>query len=1252
MNSLGEHLKRKAKIIVLLAFGLLTVCWFAPYLIQTDTIRATITDHINTSYDASTTIQKIRWRWLPLPHVTLYDSHIKTADFNLILPKARIYPNWSALFNQKLAIGRIYIKNPDVTISSSFYDPNNRSPVTIPRAHLVIHGGTFRTYIPSFKGIHFQNIKLLSTSINMHNNGDNISFTLLSGSSFADTIRMSGNFEMSNLKFSGKTNIKNFNLQNLITADNPFIKPLSSTVDFDIDFIGKGSEELQFLYSGNFPDFSLQRLEESAPFHFSNAHFIFDKKIDSTKLKVLNMEIDHPNLQISGEIERYFSEDKELPFYRLDLAGTNIDLSGVRTHILYLLGDSSVTQQVCDIVRGGEAESGSYFFDGPSSDFSFIESMTIKANVTSSYIYVPEVDLHLKKTSGPISILNGDLTGSGLKTWLGNSYGSNGELLLGLGEDNWAFKLDVIVDADISELPSALHKLIESPHFREEITRFSGLGRTKGHLVIGDDIRDFSVKIAMDNVVNTIVHYNRIPWPIKLTGGSLKINGNNAVWEGITANVGPHLITEVSGSSSWESDDITTDITSISGTVNSEKFLEALKQYPSLSNTLDQKLETLNGPITIDGCSIQGPLLDPAKWTYICTLGFNGADLTSPLFPGTVSLNQGTAMVQKDKIQLSNILLNFLNSSFELSAKLTHSDFHNWQGSLSTDGLLTGAHANWLRSKRLLPDKFVPATPSLLESVNIHWDDQNLSVQGTVTNKILTGKTAKAKFVLKSAYGGMIDLTLDIDSEDEQGKLSIMRSDLEQPLRIGWNGVVSQPTLSALLAVHYIHSGRLDGNFMITLPSAETSFAMKGNALITDLQRVWGEQLHQVSIQCLKLTGEGNELFINDMDLEYQNESAIIKGKLFFKPDTVYLDIQQQASFLSEKKLSEFIDDLSHFFSNIEGPKGNADILAAPKTTSTLTGAIKIQADSFELDTGNDNKPDKKNFIIQPLQANVDLSDPSMTIVNVDNSKICGLPIQGTLKWSEIFSQKDFSLKTSEDKFLAFENFLPCLGTKKKFIEGEFSVEGTLKDVNGDLTEGTFSLHSTEGTLWRLVFLSKIFQLVNFTDLYNGLFSKGLPYTLLDLNAHIEDNLLIFDKAVIEGEGLDLVIKGSVNLINSESNMTVFIVPLKTVDTIISSIPLIGKTIIRLVGGRKGHIITIPVSVTGDIKDPEVKLLPAKAVGKAAVEWLLDTVTYPMEFIPGVPPISEGSNGNDTEENTEEENSGNPETVEEIYDEG
>jgi hypothetical protein len=411
---------------------------------------------------------------------------------------------------------------------------------------------------------------------------------------------------------------------------------------------------------------------------------------------------------------------------------------------------------------------------------------------------------------------------------------------------------------------------------------------------------------------------------------------------------------------------------------------------------------------------------------------------------------------------------------------------------------------------------------------------------------------------------------------------------------------------------------------------------------------VLGEQLRQISVKHLNLTGKENILFVKDMDLEYQNESAKLKGKLLFTPDNVHLDIEQEASFLSEKNLSDFIGDLAHVFERIEASPRD-DLTPDQKAPSILAGEIELQADSFLLDTDDDITTEGKGYIIAPLHAKVDLSNPYVTVVKVDDSKICGLPISGTLQWSEIYSQKEFTLASSEETALSFEEFLPCIGTDKKFIEGQFRIDGALTDINGDLTAGKFSLQSDKGTLWRLVFLSKIFQLVNFTDLYNGLFSKGLPYTLLDLNAHIENNLLIFDKAVIEGEGVDLLIQGSINLKNTESNLTVFIVPLKTVDTIISSIPLIGKTIIRLVGGRKGHIVTIPVSVTGDIKDPEVKLMPAKAVGKAAIDWIVDTITFPIELLPGVPSKLDEPEQNEPEDEEVEEEMNDPDLGEKTF---
>lgn len=104
-------MKRKAKIIVLPILALLAVCLSVPYLVQTEHLKATLIERISKPVDAKTTVEKIKWRWLPLPHVTLYNSHILSNDFELTIPKTRLYPNWAALFSKNVTIGRIYLKN-------------------------------------------------------------------------------------------------------------------------------------------------------------------------------------------------------------------------------------------------------------------------------------------------------------------------------------------------------------------------------------------------------------------------------------------------------------------------------------------------------------------------------------------------------------------------------------------------------------------------------------------------------------------------------------------------------------------------------------------------------------------------------------------------------------------------------------------------------------------------------------------------------------------------------------------------------------------------------------------------------------------------------------------------------------------------------------------------------------------------------------------------------------------------------------
>ena len=86
---------------------------------------------------------------------------------------------------------------------------------------------------------------------------------------------------------------------------------------------------------------------------------------------------------------------------------------------------------------------------------------------------------------------------------------------------------------------------------------------------------------------------------------------------------------------------------------------------------------------------------------------------------------------------------------------------------------MSASHTNWLRSINLLPDKLVPATPSILNSFEVEWDNENISANGRIKNKILTGKTATADFDLQTKTDGVLSFAINIDSEDEQGKLSL-----------------------------------------------------------------------------------------------------------------------------------------------------------------------------------------------------------------------------------------------------------------------------------------------------------------------------------------------------------------------------------------------------------------------------------------------------------------------------------------------
>jgi hypothetical protein len=90
----------------------------------------------------------------------------------------------------------------------------------------------------------------------------------------------------------------------------------------------------------------------------------------------------------------------------------------------------------------------------------------------------------------------------------------------------------------------------------------------------------------------------------------------------------------------------------------------------------------------------------------------------------------------------------------------------------------------------------------------------------------------------------------------------------------------------------------------------------------------------------------------------------------------------------------------------------------------------------------------------------------------------------------------------------------------------------------------------------------------------------------MDIDMHVKDDHLLFDRAIIRGEGLNLFGRGlfgrgTIRMTDYEVDMTLLVAPFKTFSNLISKVPLIGEPIM----GEYGSRISVPVGVKGPIAE-------------------------------------------------------------------
>jgi hypothetical protein len=256
-----------------------------------------------------------------------------------------------------------------------------------------------------------------------------------------------------------------------------------------------------------------------------------------------------------------------------------------------------------------------------------------------------------------------------------------------------------------------------------------------------------------------------------------------------------------------------------------------------------------------------------------------------------------------------------------------------------------------------------------------------------------------------------------------------------------------------------------------------------------------------------------------------------------------------------------------------------------------------------------------KGYQWRNAEGNVTFKDQGMDIT-VAKADLCGIQCTGSvisragvLTHSFQFWAEEADLSTS----------IVCLWGKDARIEGKFLLDGDMwaegvVDPLRETSEGSLLFISQKGRIDRWTLLSQIFGMLNIIGLFEGKFpdftQEGFQFDQFIITGELQNGYIYLKEAVIDGPAMKIVGEGKIDLVKGEADIAVLVAPLKTVDTVMKNIPVVG----RIITGKNGIFISVPFSVKGPLDDTKVTLLPPEAVGGGLWGVLKRTLQTPAEL--------------------------------------
>jgi len=163
-------------------------------------------------------------------------------------------------------------------------------------------------------------------------------------------------------------------------------------------------------------------------------------------------------------------------------------------------------------------------------------------------------------------------------------------------------------------------------------------------------------------------------------------------------------------------------------------------------------------------------------------------------------------------------------------------------------------------------------------------------------------------------------------------------------------------------------------------------------------------------------------------------------------------------------------------------------------------------------------------------------------------------------------------------------------------LTGDFALQGLIGDRFLETSSGNFHIAVADGVLYRFAFLAKLFSLLNVSQILTlnlpDMAREGMPFSILEGTFALNGGKLSTEDLFLTSNAMNLSLIGTADLVNNELDLLAGVKPFRTVDKIVTHIPIAGW----LLTGDEKALITAHFEITGKSEDPEVRAVPVTSL--------------------------------------------------------